>query len=85
MAWIMLSYAHIKSLIYFSLSVPVVLKRRHPQNEQNRSYTLGRLDLNPMDILKNVFTSRISSRFLLTDVWILFFLILNILPKLSIT
>ena len=28
--------------------------------------------LNPMDILRNVFTSRISSRFLLTVVWIYF-------------
>ena len=38
------------------------------QNEQNRSYTSGPLDLNPMDILKNAFTSRIFSRFLLTAV-----------------
>ena len=37
-------------------------------NEQNRSSTLGPLDLNPMDILRNVFISRISSRFLLTTV-----------------
>ena len=69
----MLPSAHIKSCIYFSLSVPVVLKLRHPQNEQNRSSTLGPLDLNHMDILRSVFTSRISSRFLLTAVWILFF------------
>ena len=65
--------AHIKTYIYFSLSVPVVLKRTHPQNKQNRSSTLGPLHLNPMDILRSVFTSRISSRILLTAVWILFF------------
>ena len=73
---IMLSSAHIKSFIYFSLSIPVVLKWRHPQNEQNRSSTLGPLHLNPMDILRSNFTrgftSRISSRFLVTAVWILF-------------
>ena len=62
-----------KSFIHFSLSVPVVLKLRHPENEQNRSSTLGPRHLNPMDISKNVFTLRISSRFLLTAVWILFF------------
>ena len=70
---IILSSTHIKSFIYFSLSVPVVLKLMHPQNEQNRSSTSGPLHFNPMDILKNVFTSRIPSRFLLTAVWILLF------------
>ena len=53
---IMLSSAHIKSFIYFSLSIPVVLKWTHPQNEQNRSSTLGPLHLNSMDILRSVFT-----------------------------
>ena len=28
----------------------------HPKNEQNRSSTLGPRHLNPMDILRNVFT-----------------------------
>ena len=37
------------------------------------SSTLGPLPLNPMDILRSVFTSRISSRFSLTAVWIIFF------------
>ena len=41
-------------------------------NEQNRGSNLGPLNLNPMDIL-SVFTSTISSKFLLTAVWILFF------------
>ena len=40
----------------------------HPKNEQNRSSTLGPRRLNPTEILRNVFTSRISSRFLLTAV-----------------
>ena len=35
-----------------------------PKNEQNSNSTLGPGQLNPMDILKNVFTSR----FLLTAV-----------------
>ena len=70
---IILSSAHIKSFSYLSLSVPAVLKCTYPKNEQNRSSTLGPLNLSPMDILRNVFTSRISSRFLLTAVWILFF------------
>ena len=43
------------------------------KNEQNLSSTLGPWHLNPMDILMNVFTSRLSSRFLLTAVWILVF------------
>ena len=34
---------------------------------------LGLRHLNPMDILRNVFTSGISSRFLLTAVWVLFY------------
>ena len=42
------------------------------KNEQSRTSTLGSRHLNPMDILKNVFTSRMSSRFLLTSVWIKF-------------
>ena len=42
------------------------------KNEQSRTSTLGSRHINPMDILNNVFTSRISSRFLLTAVWILF-------------
>ena len=70
---IMLFFAHIKSFILFFLYSFECTKRRHPQNEQNRSYTLGPLDLNPMDILRSVFTSRISSKFLLTAVWILLF------------
>ena len=70
---ITLSSAHVKGFIYFSLSVPVVLKRTHPKNEQNRSFTLGLRHLNPMDILRNAFTLRISSGFLLTFVSILFF------------
>ena len=45
----------------------------HPKNVQNRSSTLGRLHLNPMHILRNVFTSRISSRSILTAVSNLFF------------
>ena len=45
----------------------------HPKNEENCSSTLGPRHLNTMEILRNVFTSRISSRFLLTSVWILFF------------
>ena len=49
----------------------------HPKNEQNRSSTLGPTlgprQLNPMDILRNVFTSGIFSRFLLTAVWISFY------------
>ena len=45
----------------------------HPKNEQNRGSTLRPRHLNPMDVLRNVFTSRISRRFLLTSVWILFF------------
>ena len=49
------------------------MKSMHPKNVQNLSSSLGPLHLNPMDILRNVFTSRISSRFLLTVVWILFF------------
>ena len=72
-ACIILSPAQIKSFIHFSLSVPAVLKCVHPKNEQNCRSTLGPLHLNPMDILRNVFISRISSRFLLTAVWILFF------------
>ena len=52
----MLSSAHIKGFIYFSVSIPVVLKLTHPQNEQNRSSTLGPLHLNAMDILRSVFT-----------------------------
>ena len=36
-------------------------QRHHPQNEQNRSSTLGPLDLNPMHILRSVFTSRITA------------------------
>ena len=43
------------------------------KNEQNRSATLGPRNLNRLDILRDVFTSRISSGFLLTAVWILFF------------
>ena len=70
---IVLFSAHIKCIIYFSLSVPAVLKWTHPKNEQYRSSTLGPRHLNPMDILRNVFTSRTFSRFLLTAVWILFF------------
>ena len=65
---IILSFAHIKSFIYFSLSVQVVLKSTHHKNEQNSSSTLGPLHLNPMDILRNVFTSKISSRLFLTAV-----------------
>ena len=45
----------------------------HPKNEQNRSSTLVPWHSNPMDILRNVFTSRISPKFLLTAVGILFF------------
>ena len=45
----------------------------HPKNEQNRGPTLGPRHLNPMDNLRNAFTTRISSRFLLTAVWIIFF------------
>ena len=67
-ARIVLSSAHIKSVIYFSLSVPVVLKKTYPKNEQNRSSTLGLSHLNSMDILRHLFTSRISSRFFLTSV-----------------
>ena len=75
---IILSSVHIKCFIYFSLSVPAVLKWTHPKNEQYRGSALGPRHLNPMDILRNVFTSRISSRFLLTAVWILFFNSLNL-------
>ena len=42
------------------------------KNELSRSSTFGPWHLNPMDILRNVCTSRISSRSLLTAVWILF-------------
>ena len=43
------------------------------KNEHNRSSTLGPRNLNHMDILRDVFISRIFSRFLQTAVWILFF------------
>ena len=43
----------------------------HPKNEQNPGSTLAPRHLNPMNILRNVFTSRICSRFLLTALWIL--------------
>ena len=42
---IVLSSAHIKCFIYFSLSVR--------QNRKNRSSTLGPGHLNPVDILRN--------------------------------
>ena len=42
------------------------------------------MNFNPIDILRNVFTSRLSSRFFLTAVWILFFNpVIYILPKLK--
>ena len=72
---IILSSAHIKSFTYFSLSVPGVLKLMHPKNEQNCSSSLGPRHLNPMKISKNVYKSKISSRFLLTTLRIVFFLI----------
>ena len=40
----------------------------HPKTEQNRSSTLG-----PVGILKDVCTSRVSSKYLLTTAWILVF------------
>ena len=43
------------------------------KNEQNRSSSLGPRKLNHMDILMDVFTSGVFSRFLLIAVWILFF------------
>ena len=49
-----------KRFNYFPLSAPGVLKRTHPKIEQIRSSTLGPLHSNPMDMLKSVFTSRIS-------------------------
>ena len=55
------------------MSVPVVLKRTHPKNEQNHSSTLRPQHLNLVDILRNVFTSKISSRFFLAAVWIVFY------------
>ena len=42
----MLPSAHIKIFIYFSVYVRVVLKWKHPKNEQNRSFTLEPLHLN---------------------------------------
>ena len=45
----------------------------HLKTKQNRNSTLRPQHLNPMDILKNVFESRVSSRYLLTTVWISFF------------
>ena len=69
---IILSSADIKCFIDVLLSVPVVLTGTHPKIEQDLNSTLGHWHLNPMDILRNVFTSRISSTFLLTAVRILF-------------
>ena len=53
----------------FSLTVPVVLKSTHPKKKQNRRFTLGPWNLDPMDILRNA----LSQEFLqsLTAVWIL--------------
>ena len=42
------------------------------ENEQNRTSSLGPRKLNHMDILRDVFTSRISSSFLLIAVGTLF-------------
>ena len=67
------SSGHRKGFIHFASVVPGVLKRKHHKTEQNRSSTSGPRYLNPMDILKNVFTSRVSSRCLLTTVCILYF------------
>ena len=61
---IILSSAHTKSFIYFSLSVPAVLKWTHPKNEQNRSSSLGPRHLNHMDILRSVFPQEFLQGFL---------------------
>ena len=60
---IILSSAHIISVIYFSVSVPVVLTSAHPKNEQNRSATLGPRHLNPMNILRNVLSQEFPQGF----------------------
>ena len=52
-----------KSFIYFTLFVPGVLKRTHPKAELNRSSAVGPRNINPVDILKNLFISRVSSTF----------------------
>ena len=67
-----LSSVYIKVLIIFLYRTGGT-KMNASKNEQNRMSTSGPLHLNPMDILRNVFTSRISSRFVLTVVWILIF------------
>ena len=69
---ILLCSAHIKCLFYFSLFIPAALKWTDPKNEQNRSSSLGPWHLNLMDNLKNVFTSRIFSRFHVTAVRTIF-------------
>ena len=68
-------------LLACSLSVPAVLKWTHPKNEQNCSSTSEPRHLNPMDILRNVFTSRIFSRLLLTVVWVLFLIPFKYIAK----
>ena len=69
---ILLCSAHIKCLFYFSLFIPTALKWTDPKNVQNRSSSLGPWHLNLMDNLKNVFTSRIFSRFDVTAVRTIF-------------
>ena len=68
----------------FLLTVPVVLKSTHPKKKQNRRLTSGPWNLDPMGILRNAFISRISSKFILTAVWILVLAIYYGIKKISI-
>ena len=62
--------SHKKFYLFFFISTGGT-KMNPSKDEQKRSSAVGPRHLNPMHILRNVFTSRITSRFLLTAVWIL--------------
>ena len=70
--WYLNPMAHKKFYLFFFIRTGGT-KMNAWKNEQNLSSTLGPWHLNPMDILMNVFTSRLSSRFVLIAVWILVF------------